>query len=212
MADAEAPRRPGALGTPTDHVEVALVDADDHPVSVGEVGEIGVRPRHPDAMYAGYWGNPEATVKTWRNLWHHTGDLARSDADGNLSFVDRKKDAIRRRGENVSSVEVEVALRGHPSVASVAVYAVPSPLGEDDIMAAVVLAPGSELDPGEVFRFCQANLPYFAIPRYLDVRPSLPLNALGRVMKHALRDEGVTATTWDFEALGLAVPREERRG
>jgi carnitine-CoA ligase len=165
----------------------------------------------PNAVYQGYWRKPEETLKAWRNLWHHTGDYGRADADGYLTFVDRKKDALRRRGENVSSLELEAAIGTHPKIAEVAVHAVPSPLTEDDIKACLVLAPGEQVTPEELFAFFKERVPYFAVPRYIEVVPQLPRNATMRVMKHLLRDRGVTAETWDLEALGFTVQRGERR-
>jgi crotonobetaine/carnitine-CoA ligase len=190
---------------------VRIVDDDDVEVARGDVGEIVVRPLEPDCMFSGYWGRPTETLDTFRNLWHHTGDFGRMDDDGFVSFVDRKKDALRRRGENVSSMELEAAIVRHPKVAEVAVHAVPSAATEDDIKACVVLAPEAETTPQELFGFFEANLPYFAVPRYVEVIPALPKNAVGRVLKHELRAAGVTEGTWDLEALGLVVSREARR-
>lgn len=204
-------RVPGSIGKPSPTFEVRLVDDDDADVPTGEIGEIVVRPRFPDAMFLGYWGNPDATLETWRNLWHHTGDYGRADAEGNLYFVDRKKDALRRRGENVSSVEVETAIATHPAIAEAAVHAVPSDLTEDDIKACIVPAPGATLEPEDLFAFFRETLPYFAIPRYVEILPELPRNATLRVMKHLLRARGLTPETWDLEAMGLQVPRDERR-
>jgi carnitine-CoA ligase len=204
-------RKPGTAGQPCRHVDVMLVDDDDHEVAVGEVGEITVRPRRPDAMFSGYWNNPQATVEAWRNLRHHTGDYARLAAEGYLRFVDRKKDAIRRRGENVSSVEVEMSILKHPAVAAVAVHAVPSELGEDDIKACVVGIPDATFTPENMFEFFKRQLPYFAVPRYVEIVDELPVNAVGRVLKHQLRARGVSATTWDFHTLGLAIAKSERR-
>jgi crotonobetaine/carnitine-CoA ligase len=200
------------LGPPTAHYEIRLMDDDDTEVPPGVAGEICVRPRTPGVMYSGYWNRPDETLAAWRNLWHHTGDMARLDEAGRLVFVDRKKDALRRRGENVSSLELEAAILAHPGIAAVAVCAVASPLGEDDIKACVVAGPGAVLEPGELFEFFKNTLPYFAVPRYVQVRDALPVNALGRVMKHVMRDESVPEGTWDFEALGYAVERDERRG
>ena len=162
-------------------------------------------------MYLGYWRKPDATIEAWRNLWHHTGDQGRMDDEGFITFVDRKKDAIRRRGENVSSVEVEIAIQRHPKVAEVAVHAVPSEISEDDIKACIVVVPGDAPTPDELFDFFKQKLPYFAVPRYVEIVPELPRNATLRVMKHLLRARGVTAETWDFEELGLTVARDERR-
>ena len=126
-------------GRPTSKYELRLVDDDDREVPVGDVGEIVVRPREADVMFLGYWNQPEATLAAFRNLWHHTGDSGRADEDGFITFVDRKKDALRRRGENVSSMELEAAIMRHPAIERAAVHAVPSALTEDDIKACIVL-------------------------------------------------------------------------
>ena len=202
---------PASVGRPGINVEVRVVDDDGHEVAAGEVGEIVVRPKAPHAMFQGYWRKPEATIEAWRNLWHHTGDCGRMDEAGSLFFVDRKKDALRRRGENVSSIELEHAISQHPKIAEAAVHAVPSPMTEDDIKACLVLEPRKHVTPKELFRFFKEQLPYFAIPRYVEILPKLPRNATMRVRKHVLRDRGVTDQTWDFEALGFIVERGDRR-
>ncbi|HVW31566.1 MAG TPA: AMP-binding protein [Acidimicrobiia bacterium] len=204
-------RKRHTAGRPVENFEVRLVDDDDRDVAVGEVGEIVVRPRRPDVMFLGYWNRPAATVAASRNLWHHTGDSGRADEDGFITFVDRKKDALRRRGENVSSMELEAAIMGHPAVDRAAVHAVPSELTEDDIKVCLTLREGATLEPAELFEFCKAHLPYFAVPRYVEVLDALPHNAMGRIMKHVLRERGVTAGTWDLDALGLVIGRDERR-
>jgi crotonobetaine/carnitine-CoA ligase len=204
-------RRPGTIGKASPFYDLKLVDDDDREVATGEVGEIAIRPREPFGMYLGYWRKPDATIEAWRNLWHHTGDQGRMDTDGFITFVDRKKDAIRRRGENVSSVEVEIAIQQHPKVAEVAVHAIPSEISEDDIKACIVIAPGDAPTPEELFEFFKANLPYFAVPRYVEIVPELPRNATLRVMKHLLRARGVTPETWDLEKMGLTVARADRR-
>jgi carnitine-CoA ligase len=211
LSPVNGPRKAGAAGRALEHLEIKAVDDFDREVSAGSVGELVIRPRQPDVMYRGYWRNPQATVDAQVNLWHHTGDYGAIDEDGYVTFIDRKKDALRRRGENVSSFQIEVAISQHPAIVQVAVSAVPSPLGEDDIKASVVLRSGASLDPNELFGFFQSSLPYFAIPRYLDIRDSLPVNALGRVMKETLRSELVTDDMWDFQNMGLEVRREERR-
>jgi carnitine-CoA ligase len=198
-------------GRPTSNFEVRLVDDDDRVVPTGEVGEIVVRPREQDVMFLGYWNRADATVAASRNLWHHTGDSGRADEDGFITFVDRKKDALRRRGENVSSMEVEAVIMRQPAVERAAVHAVPSELTEDDIKVCLTLRDGATLSPGEIFEFCKANLPYFAVPRYVEVVATLPLNAMGRIMKHVLRKRGLTPDTWDLEALGFVIGRDERR-
>ena len=207
------PRRRASAGRPAPWLEVRMVDDDDVEVPTGQVGEIVVRPLEPDSLFGGYWGRDAETLRTFRNLWHHTGDYGRMDAEGFVTFVDRKKDALRRRGENVSSMELEAAIRRYPAIAEVAVHAVESAATEDDIKACVVPQAGApELTPDELFGFFAEALPYFAVPRYVEVVPELPKNALGRVLKHELRARGVTPATWDFDKLGLAVEHDRRRG
>jgi carnitine-CoA ligase len=205
------PRKRATTGEIAPTIEVRITDDNGFEVPDGEVGEITVRPRHPDTMYQGYWGNPEATLQAWRGLWHHTGDSGYRDGDGFLNFVDRKRDVVRRRGENVSTFQLEAAIADHPAVAAVAVTAVAAAVGEDDIKASIVLGEGLTLDPAEMFLFLRNNVPYYAIPRFLDVRPSMPTNAMGRVMKQSLREEEIHAGVIDFEELGFSVPRHERR-
>jgi carnitine-CoA ligase len=213
FSPASGERRRATAGRPAPWLDVRIVDGDDVEVAPGEVGEIVVRPLEPDSLFSGYWGRAAETVAAFRNLWHHTGDYGRMDAEGYVTFVDRKKDALRRRGENVSSMELEAAILAHPRIAEVAVHAVESAATEDDVKACVVPAAGeAELTPDELFGFFAEHLPYFAVPRYVELVPELPKNALGRVLKHELRARGVTPATWDFEKLGLAVGRDRRRG
>ncbi|MCU1484678.1 MAG: hypothetical protein JWN67_1424 [Actinomycetia bacterium] len=205
------PRLPGSAGVAAPDVEVRIVDDHDDEVPRGEVGEIVARPNKPGIMFEGYFNDPVATLAAFKNFWHHTGDLGRMDEEGRLYYVDRKKDALRRRGELVSSQELEMAILKHPAVAAVAVLGVASPLGEDDIKACIVAEPGAAPTPEVLFEFFRVELPYFAIPRYVELLDELPVNASQRVMKHKLREAAVTDTTWDFEALGLVVARDERR-
>jgi crotonobetaine/carnitine-CoA ligase len=208
MLDAGEPNKPGAAGKPNFHdFDVRIVDDDDVPVATGEPGEIVCRPNGPNLMFAGYWNRPDATVEATRNLWFHTGDLGRVDDDGYLFFVDRKKDALRRRGENISSFEMEKTLYGHSALRDVAVHAVPSELGEDDVKITVVLQDDAQLTEEELCRWMAERVPYFAIPRYVEFRDDLPRNPVGRVLKYQLREEGVTPTTWDREAAGVTFER-----
>ncbi len=208
MLDAGEPNKPGAAGRPNRHeFEVALVDDDDVAVATGEVGEIVCRPTGPNLMFAGYWNRPDATVEATRNLWFHTGDLGRLDDDGYLYFVDRKKDALRRRGENISSFEMEKVLFAHDAIRDAAVHAVPSPIGEDDVKVTVVLRDDASLTEEELCRWVAARVPFFAIPRYVEFRDDLPRNPVGRVLKYRLREEGVTPATWDREAAGVQFER-----
>jgi carnitine-CoA ligase len=202
-------QRAGWMGRAMPGYEVRVVDADDREVPPGEAGELIVRAGIPFALFAGYHAMPDATVAAWRNLWFHTGDRVIEDADGWVRFVDRTKDAIRRRGENISSFEVESVLLGHPAVADVAVFPVPSDLGEeDDVMAAVVAR--EPVDPLELVRFCEGRLAYFAIPRYVDLVDALPLTENGKVRKVVLRERGVGPGTFDLERSGHRAPRPAR--
>jgi carnitine-CoA ligase len=177
--------------------DLALVDDNDLPVPAGEIGELVGRPRLPYIAASGYWRNPEATTELWRNLWLHTGDLMRQDEAGRFYFLDRKKDALRKGGENVSSVEVETVLLNLQSIQAAAVFGVPSELSEDEVMAVIVPVPGSELTPEEVFAECARELPYFAVPRYIEFAEELPQTGSHRVRKAELRARGVTDRTWD---------------
>jgi carnitine-CoA ligase len=208
MLDAGDENKPGACGKPNQHeFEVILVDDDDNEVPVGEVGEIVCRPRGPNLMFSGYWNRPDATVEATRNLWFHTGDLGRLDDDGYLYFVDRKKDALRRRGENISSFEMEKVVYAHPGVKDAAVHAVPSLVGEDDVKVTLVLIDDAQVTEEEMCRWIAERVPYFAIPRYIEFRDDLPRNPVGRVLKYQLREDGVTEGTWDREAAGVEFER-----
>jgi len=196
--------RPRAAGVVNDeYFDVRLFDDDDNEVPVGEQGEIVVRPKRPHVMFEGYWGRAEATVETSRNWWYHTGDIGRLDEDRYLYFIDRKADYLRRRGENIASFEVERILMGHGSLADVAVHAVPSEMTEDDLKITATLVADSTLTEEELFRWCVDQLPYFALPRYIEFREELPRSPVGRVLKRELRTEAVTERTWDAETAGI---------
>jgi carnitine-CoA ligase len=196
--------RPDAAGVINDeYFDTRIFDDDDNELPPNTDGEIVVRPKRPHVMFEGYWGRPEATVATSRNGWYHTGDVGRIDDDGFLYFVDRKADYLRRRGENISSFEVERVLMTHGSLADVAVHAVPSQLTEDDLKVTATVKEGASLAEEDLFRWCIDQLPYFALPRYIEFRAELPRSPVGRVLKRELRAEGVTASTWDAEAAGI---------
>ncbi|MBC5783750.1 AMP-binding protein [Ramlibacter sp. USB13] len=195
----DSPRR-GVMGWLRAGFEARVVDDADNELPAGEAGELVLRAGEPFAFATGYFGKPEKTVEAWRNLWFHTGDRVVREADGAFRFVDRIKDAIRRRGENISSWEVEQVLMAHAAVASVAVYPVRSELAEDEVMAAVVLREGASAAPAELAAFCTARLPKFAIPRYIDVLPELPRTENGKVQKYKLRERGVPPGCWDRSA------------
>ena len=199
FAIATAPDSPrgGVMGWLRTGFQACVADEDDVALPPGEAGELLLRTDEPYAFASGYFNMPEKTVEAWRNLWFHTGDRVVRDADGAFRFVDRIKDAIRRRGENISSFEVEQVLLSHAAVASCAVYPVRSELAEDEVMAALVAREGAHIDPVELARFCEARLPYFAVPRYIDVLPDLPRTENGKVQKFKLRERGVGSETWD---------------
>lgn len=198
----------GTCGKPRAGVELRLVDEHDVDVPQGAAGELVVRMSQPWTISHGYHNDPEATAQAWRNGWFHTGDLFRRDADDNYFFVDRLKDALRRRGENVSSFEVERAILKHPQVREAAVVPVPGAGGEDDVLAVIALVQGGALEPAELVEFLRAELAYFMIPRYVRVLDVLPRTPTQKVEKHRLRAAGVTADTWDREAAGVAVERD----
>jgi crotonobetaine/carnitine-CoA ligase len=186
-------QRPGYVGTVRDGFSTLVVDDRLDPVADGVAGELVVRSAHEFAFCTGYLGEPQPGPTAWRR----TGDRVVREADGWFRFVDRIKDVIRRRGENISSQEVEAAVRSHPAVADAAAFPVPSELAEDEVMVAVVSRPGQVLDPLDLVRHCRDELPDFAVPRYIDTVRELPLTETGKVRKGVLRERGVTATTWD---------------
>jgi len=192
----DAPRG-GVMGWLQPGFDARVVDEHDVELPDGVAGELVLRADEPFAFATGYFGMPDKTVEAWRNLWFHTGDRVVREADGAFRFIDRIKDAIRRRGENISSYEVEQVLLAHPAVAEAAVYPVRSELAEDEVMAVLVARPGAALDASELWRFCEGRLPYFAVPRYLDIVAELPRTENGKVQKYKLREQGVTATARD---------------
>lgn len=202
------PARPGSSGKPYGNMfDLALLDPDtDQPVAPGTVGEIAIRPRHAWTIATGYDGMPEATAETFRNLWFHTGDAAWMDDEGYYYFVDRIRDRIRRRGENVSSFEIERAVGSHPAVIESAAVGVPADEGEDDIKVVVVTS--RCVTPEEVVDHCRIHLPYFAVPRYIEFASELPKTPSGKTIKAEIRKRGVTGTEWDRVAAGIHIGRE----
>lgn len=189
-----------SCGQLRDGYQVRIVDEHDYPLSTGQVGELIVRTDHPWTMNAGYYGMPTETAHAWRNGWFHTGDAAYVDSDGNYYFVDRLKDAIRRRGENISSFEVEVQVTEHPEVVDCAAIAASSRFGEDDVMIIVVRAEHSRLTKPALLDWLRERMPRFMLPRYVEFVDELPrTDATLRVKKAELRARGVTERTWDSE-------------
>ncbi|MES2898978.1 MAG: AMP-binding protein [Pseudomonadota bacterium] len=197
--------KPGSSGLRNDSFDVRIVDDNDVEQPAGTSGEIIVRPRQPHIMFEGYWKRPEDTMKVMRNQWFHTGDIGMFDQDDYFYFVDRKKDYLRRRGENISSFEVENAFRSHELIQDIAAHAVLDKLGEDELKVTIVLKPGAELDAESLCRWCLDHLPYYAVPRYFEFRDDFPRSPVGRILKYELRDQGVTATTWDREKSGIVL-------
>jgi crotonobetaine/carnitine-CoA ligase len=189
-------------------IEARVVDVNDMEAPPGAVGELAIRSDLPWVITPGYLNMPEATARAWRNGWFHTGDAFKRTADGEFFFVDRLKDTIRRRGENVSSVEVELEVSAHPAVLESAAVGVPSPHGEEDILVCLVLKPQADLQPADLIEFLRRRMAHFMVPRYLRILPALPKTPTNKVQKAALRGEGVAADTWDREAAGIVLKKE----
>jgi carnitine-CoA ligase len=203
------PTKLGTCGKAREGVEVRLVDENDCEVPMGQIGEMIVRTDRPWAMNHGYYKNPKATADAWRNGWFHTGDAFRMDEDRNFYFVDRMKDAIRRRGENISSFEVEAEVTAYPDVQEVAAIAVPAELSEDEVMIVVAPVPGKTLDPAALIEFLVPRMAHFMVPRYVRIVDELPKTPTAKVQKVDLRAAGVTNDTWDREAHGIRIKREK---
>ncbi|TXC99900.1 ATP-dependent acyl-CoA ligase [Streptomyces sp. ISID311] len=199
-------QRPGWMGPVRPGFHAQVVDAADNVVAPGVAGELIVRATEPFALANGYFNDPEKTVEAWRNLWFHTGDLVESSPDGWFRFRDRLKDSIRRRGENISSFDVEHAVKAHPAIRQVAAYALSSELGEDEVAVAVV-AEHTGVTPEELISWCEGRLAYFAIPRFIRFIDDLPLTENGKVRKALLREEGTTPC-WDRERAGVTISRD----
>jgi len=190
-----------------DRYEVRIADENDAELPPGIPGEALVRTKEPWIITTGYWNHPEWTEKAFRNLWYHTGDMLMKDAEGNLYFVDRIKDAIRRRGENISSFEVENEINAHPDVLECAVIPVESEHTEQEVMAIVVPSSPGKLNPKDLVKFLEPRMPYFMVPRYIDCVDILPKTPTGKIQKYILRDRGITASTWDRELAGIKLKR-----
>lgn len=200
---------PGTSGRPNPSFEVRIIDGDGNPLPAGNTGEIVCRARYPHVMSEGYVATgPQPGLHVERHpQWFRTGDLGMLDTDHNLIYVDRVKDSLRRRGENISSVEVERVVLQHPAVLETAAVGVPSELGEDDILLVVTTRPNSKLDYSELLDFCTARMPYFCVPRYVEFVQEIPKTIIGRIRKDLLRARGVGPGTWDRERHGYVVSR-----
>jgi crotonobetaine/carnitine-CoA ligase len=207
MTDMNAPPD-GSCGWPRSGIECRLVDENDIEIPRGQIGELICRSDIPWNMNAGYDGLPEATARAWRNGWFHTGDLFRQDEQGKYYFVDRIKDTIRRRGENISSFEVENAIRQFPQVDEVVVVGVANEVAEQDVLAVIKPKAGDPFDPAKLIEFLSPLLAYFMIPRYVRLVNEIPKTETNKSRKVVFRDEGVTADTWDREKAGIRLRRE----
>ena len=208
--DPAEPSEPGGAGAVLPEFELQVVDPEtDEPRSARAVGEIVVRPREPFAFMAGYFRAPEKTVEAWRNLWFHTGDAGWLDERGHLHFVDRIKDCIRRRGENISSFEVEQCLNAHPAVAESAVVGVkvPGAGGEDEVLAVVTPREGAAIDPSALLDWCVPRMPRFAVPRFVLAADRLDKTATGKIRKQGYKEPAILAGAWDRDAAGYVIPR-----
>jgi crotonobetaine/carnitine-CoA ligase len=200
-------KKAGYCGRPRTGMECRIVDENDLELASDQVGELVVRSEFPWEISTGYFGMPEATAKVWQNGWFHTGDAFCRDEEGDFYFVDRLKDAIRRRGENISSFEVEIGLLSHPVVTDCAVIGIKTNHGDEDILAVVERSPESKVNYKELIEHCSSRMAHFMVPRYIRVIDHIPRTPTNKVMKMKLREDGITEDTWDREADGIIIKR-----
>jgi len=200
-------RKLRTCGKPRPDYIVKVVDDNGLEVGPNTPGEVLIRPLKPYSILLEYYKMPEKTLEACRDLWFHTGDYLYYDEDGFFNFVDRKKDAMRRRGENISSYEVEKVINSHPVVMESAAVAVKSDMGEDEVMVCLALKPGQMLRPEDLLVYCEEHMAYFMIPRYIRFMETLPKTPTERIKKNQLREEGVTKDTWDREKAGFKLRR-----
>ncbi len=196
--------RPGSVGTPLDFVEAAVVDDHDRPVRWGDRGELVLRPKEAFTMFQGYWGKPEATAESWRNLWFHTGDYVRRDAEGYYYFIDRKKDMIRRRGENVAPFDVEGVVNRYPGVLESVAVGVPAEVGEEEVKVFVVERSTGSVPPRELLEFCASELPFYMVPKFVEIVGAIPKTANEKPQRFRLKEiRTLGGTVYDRERLGV---------
>jgi crotonobetaine/carnitine-CoA ligase len=198
--------RTGSIGRAVPYADVRVVDERDQAVPPGSRGEIVMRPHRPHVVMESYLKDPEATATSLRRGWLHTGDRGWVDEDGYVYFVDRLKDCIRRRGENISSFEVEAAINAHPQVLESAAVGVPDPLGEEEVKIIVVPRAGERIDPLSIVQWAEQRMAYFMVPRYVEIRDALPKTETQKIQKASLREAG-PGTAWDREAAGYKLKR-----
>jgi crotonobetaine/carnitine-CoA ligase len=201
--------KPGSLGEPCVGIEVRLLDDEGSEVAPDEIGEFALRPQALHLIFEGYFGEPVATRASYTGEWYRMGDLGRRDRDGDFYFVDRKKDAIRYKGRNISTMEVESVIRRHPEVVEVAAFGVPSTelASEHELKCNVVRKSGSTLTAPVLAAYVNEHAPHFFVPRYIEFVDALPYTPTKKVQKYLLRERGVTSETWDREAVGFVVAR-----
>jgi crotonobetaine/carnitine-CoA ligase len=198
----------GSCGRVAAEYDVKIVDPDGNECPPGVSGEFVVRPKFPNTLMSGYYGIPEKSMEVFRDLWFHSGDRGMKDSKGYFYFLDRMKDAIRRRGENISSFEVERIINMHTDVAESAAIAVPAKVGEDEVKVIVVLNKGVELSPLSLLKYCVKAMPYFMVPRFIEFKKTLPRTPTQKVRKIELRKQGITRETWDCHQAGVRVTRQ----
>ncbi|MBW1805865.1 MAG: AMP-binding protein, partial [Deltaproteobacteria bacterium] len=200
--------RPGSCGKTLPQYDCRIFDDYDMECPPGVKGEIVVRGKLPFIQMDGYYNMPEATLTSFRNLWYHTGDYAKKDEDGYFYFEDRKKDSIRRRGENISSFEVEEVINSHPAVLESAAIAIKDrEMTEDEVKICVILKEGQNLTPEELINYGKERMAYFMVPRYVEFMKEFPKTPNQKIEKYKLRDKGLTPETWDREEAGIKVER-----
>ena len=195
------------VGFPTGRYDVKILDENDQVCTTGIVGEICTRPHAPWEIMLNYWRQPEYTAKVFRNLWYHTGDAGYQDEEGRLYFVDRLTDSMRRRGENISSMEVEDEVNQYPDVLECAVFPVLAEHSEQEVMAVITPQPDVTIDPEKLIRFLNRRMAYFMIPRYIEFTAAIPKTPTGKMEKYKLRAKGITPSTWDRVAAGIKLSR-----
>jgi crotonobetaine/carnitine-CoA ligase len=205
---AEDDYQPGSCGRVSPYYEVQIVDKDDQPLAAGEVGEIVVRPNLPFLTGSGYVNMPDKTIESWRNLWLHTGDNGYFDDKGWFYFVDRATDSIRRRGENISSYEVEQMVGKYPDIAEVAAMPAPSEIGEEEVWVQIIPREGQNPRHEDIFRHCAKTMPYFMVPRFIEIVAEFPRTPTAKVEKFKLRKAGPGQDAWDSTAHGFKVTRD----
>lgn len=204
----DEPTKPESCGKALPLYDVRIFDDNDFECPPGVAGEIVVRGKQPFIQMQGYHGMAEATLDTFRNLWYHSGDYGMKDEEGNFYFLDRKKDSIRRRGENISSYEVEEVVISHPAVLESAAIAIKDQeMTEDEVKVCVILKEGQTLTEKELIEYCVERMAYFMVPRYVEFMEAFPKTPNQKIEKYKLRESGITATTWDREKAGIKVQR-----